>query len=424
MVATLPCTTALLRPITATSTTSIKTNTKIIYIKNWRCIAIVDDYVDTMCIHFMIKPDFKDIVFNDFKSGIINGVRRKWKCRMLKKPKQKQVRFTGICASRFYANYDKFYYKNYSFSGGYGNYSLLYSHYKYRDDYVYIHLQHNAIKGKDADTIYTDVLMLVESIGIDLEMLQIDRKINRIDYKRDFECELYPAVEKQASLSIMSKLPTGVRGVNLETYETAIKYKPKSSCGIEIIVYFKDEQLKKQKKKGLRLQIKEFENVIRVEVRDKNKRLNYNRTNTFEMEKTIDHYYKENIADEHFSKYVETIFYKEPFYRIDYAIIAIQNDSGLTEKKAEKLCQLVKDINIKGFTRAKAEYNYCDDTFAKHIKLLRSIGINPLTFDENIDLAILHNFTTKEVCRDYSLYDELFRPVKKKNYDEWGFEIK
>ena len=80
-------------------------------------------------------------------------------------------------------------------------------------------------------------------------MLQIERKINRIDYKRDFECEYNSIVEKQASLSIMSKLPTGVRGVNLETYETAIKYKPISSCGIEIIVYFKDEQLKKLKKK-------------------------------------------------------------------------------------------------------------------------------------------------------------------------------
>lgn len=47
----------------------------------------------------------------------------------------------------------------------------------------------------------------------------------------------------------MNKLPTGVRGVNLETYETAIKYKSTSWCGIEIIVYFKDEQLKNQKKK-------------------------------------------------------------------------------------------------------------------------------------------------------------------------------
>lgn len=370
----------------------------------------------------MIKPNFKDIVFDDFKNGVVHSVRRKWKRRKLKKPKQKQLRFTGICASRFYANYDKFYYKRYSFSGYYGNYSLFYSHYKYIDDYIYIHLQHNAIKGKTADSIYDDVLILLESIGIDLGMLQIDRKINRIDYKRDFECELYSIAEKQAILSVMSKLPTSARGVNLETYETAIKYKPKSSSGIEIIVYFKDEQLKKHKKKGIRIQLKEFQNVIRVEVRDKNKRLNYNKKNTFYMDKTIDNYYKENIADKHFFKYVEPIFYTEPFYRLDYALIAIQSDRRLTEKEAEKLCKLVTDINKKGFSRAKAGYGYCDDTFEKHIKLLRSIEINPLTFDENIDLAILHNFTTKNVCRDYSLYDELFEP-KKKKYDEWGLEI-
>ena len=220
----------------------------------------------------------------------------------------------------------------------------------------------------------------------------------------------------------MSKLPTSARGVNLETYETAIKYKPKSSNGIEIIVYFKDEQLKKHKKKSIRIQLKAFQNVIRVEVRDKNKRLNYNEKNTFKMEKTIDNYYKDNIADKHFSKYVEPIFYEEPFYRIDYALIAIKTDRRLTEKEAEKLCKLVTDINKKGFTKAKKEYGYCDDTFEKHIKLLRDIGINPLTFDENIDLAILHNFTTKEVCRDYSLYDGLFIS-RKITYDEWGFEI-
>lgn len=141
------------------------------------------------------------------------------------------------------------------------------------------------------------------------------------------------------------------------------------------------------------------------------------------MDKTIDNYYSEAVADEHFSRYVAPIFFTEPFYRIDYAIIEIQTDKRLTETEAEKLCELVTDINEKGYTRAKNEYNYCDDTFDKHIKLLRSIGINPLTFDKNIDLVILHNFTTKEVCRDYSLYDELFR-LQEKKYDEWGQEIK
>lgn len=372
----------------------------------------------------MIKPEFKDIVFNDFKRGIVNNVHRKWKYRKLKKSKLKKLKFTGIRLSRFYAGYDKFYYKSYFFSGSYGNYSLFYSHYKYRDDYIYIHTQHNAIKGKTADIIYSNILILLESIGIDLKTLQIDRKINRIDYKRDFKCELNPVIEKQAILSIMSKLPTGIRGVKLDKYETAIKYKPKSSNGIEIIVYFKGEQLRKCKKRGIELLIKEFENVIRVEVRAKNKRLNYNKNNTFKLSKTVDSYYVENIADEHFKKYVEPIFYTEPFYRLDYALLAIKSDRRLSETEAEKLSQLVIDINKKGYTKAKAEYNYCDDTFEKHIKLLRNIGINPITFDENIDIAILHNFTTKEVCRDYSLYDEFFRPTNRKKYDEWGLEIK
>lgn len=141
------------------------------------------------------------------------------------------------------------------------------------------------------------------------------------------------------------------------------------------------------------------------------------------MEKTIDNYYCEKIADEHFTKYVEPIFYTEPFYRIDYALIAIQSDSRLTEAETEKLCKLVTDINEKGFTRAKAEYNYCDDTFKNHIDLLRSIGINPLTFEEDIDIPFLLNFTTKEVCRDFTIYDEEHEELRYKLFDEWGFTM-
>ena len=139
------------------------------------------------------------------------------------------------------------------------------------------------------------------------------------------------------------------------------------------------------------------------------------------MDKTLENYYKEEVADECFKRYVEPIFYEEPFYRIDYALITIQSDRRLTEKKAEKLCKLITDINEKGFSRAKLEYGYCDDTFEKHIKLLRSIGINPLTFDEDVDLAILHNFTIKEVCRDFTIYDGEHDELKYKFLDEYGF---
>lgn len=141
------------------------------------------------------------------------------------------------------------------------------------------------------------------------------------------------------------------------------------------------------------------------------------------MAKTIDNYYRENIADEHFTRYVESIFYTEPFYRLDYALLSIQSDRRLTEKEAEKLCKLVIDIHDKGFTRAKEEYNYCDDTFENHIKLLRSIGINPLTFDEDIDIPFLLNFTTKEVCRDFTIYDGEHEELRYELFNELGFTI-
>lgn len=177
--------------------------------------------------------------------------------------------------------------------------------------------------------------MLLESIGIDLEILEIKRILNRIDYKHDFECEFNPINEKKASLNIMQKLPTCRHMVKKKIYDYAIDYQSTSSCGIEIVVYFKDEQLKAQNRKGMELEIKEFANVIRTEVRLKNKRLNYNKKNCLKLDKTIDNYCNQNVADDIFKLYVEPIFYTEPFYRLDYALLAIQTDRQLTEKEVE-----------------------------------------------------------------------------------------
>lgn len=385
-----------------------------------------------MTLQFDVKAEYKDIIFNDFKAGVIAGIRRRWKCRKLKNPKTKRkLHLKGNNSLYFYyKGYDIFYKRIYKFTGSYGDYSLNYCHYKYRDDYILVILKHNAIKNQSKDGLYNNTLILLKNIGIDTISLYPKIKLNRIDYKHDFECEYRPVAEHQAIMSIYSKSRNSYNGVYKEELKkgTGIKYKPQSSY-TEIILYDKEQERKdklKRKKKTshIELELKEFKNVFRTELRLKSKRLYYNKKHTLKLDKTLDNYYNEEVADECFKRYVEPIFYTEPFYRLDYALIAIKTDNRLTEREAEKLCQLVTDINEKGFTRAKNEYNYGDDTFEKHIKLLRNIEINPLTFDEDIDIAILHNFTTKEVCRDYSLYDELFRPANKKVYDEWGFEIK
>ena len=383
-----------------------------------------------MTLQFKVKAEYQNIVFDNFKAGAVDGVHRKWKCRKLKSAKAKQkIHLKGNNSLYFYyKGYDIFYKRTYRFTGRYGDYILNYCHYKYRDDYILVGLRHNAIKNKNKDKIYEDALTLLESIGIDSESLELKNKLNRIDYKHDFECEYKSVAEHQAIMNILSKTRDSYNGVYKEELKkgSGIKYKPQSSY-TEIIIYDKEQErkdkLKKKKKTShIELELKEFKNVFRTELRLKSKRLYYNKKHTLKMDKTLDNYYNEEVADECFKRYVEPIFYTEPFYRIDYALIAIQSDSRLTEAEAEKLCKLVIGINKNGYTATKDNYIYCDDTFDRHIKLLRSIGINPLTFDEDIDLAILHNFTTKEVCRDYSLYDGLFIS-KKITYDEWGVEI-
>lgn len=390
----------------------------------------MDKLTDTMTLQFKVKPEYKDIIFDDFKTGIISDVRRKWRRRKLKSPKTKPKTYLkGNNSLYFYfKGYDIFYKKPYPFTGNYGDYRLNYCHYKYRDDYILVGLRHNAIKNKSKDKLYENTLILLASIGIDTELLEVENKLNRIDYKHDFECEYKSVAEHQAIMNILSKTRDSYNGVYKEELKkgSGIKYKPQSSY-TEIIIYDKEQErkdkLKKKKKTShIELELKEFKNVFRTELRLKSKRLYYNKKHTLKMDKTLDNYYNEEVADECFKRYVEPIFYTEPFYRIDYALIAIQSDSRLTEAEAEKLCKLVIGINKNGYTATKDNYIYCDDTFDRHIKLLRSIGINPLTFDEDIELAILHNFTTKEVCRDYSLYDGLFIS-KKITYDEWGVEI-
>ncbi len=391
---------------------------------------MIDGITDTMTLQFRVKPSEKDILFYDFKSDVVYGVHRRWRCKRLRAPKIK-TKFHLKARNPFYfyfKDYDRFYKRHYIFTGKYGNYSLRYCHYKYADDYVFVTLEHNAIVDKSEEKIYQDTLELLESIGVDIDLLEIENKLNRIDYKHDFEFEENPFAERQALMCILNISRNNFYGVCKEALKdgVGIKYKPISSY-TEVIVYDKEQERKdrlKTRKKSSRveLDIKEYKNVFRTELRLKNKRLYYNKKHTLQIDKTLNNYYNANISDECFRRYVEPIFYTEPFYRLDYAILAIQSDRRLTEKEAEKLCKLVTDINKKGFTKAKEEYNYSEDTFESHIKVLRNIGINPLTFDEDIDIAFLLNFTTKEVCRDFTIYDEEHEELRQKLYEELGFQ--
>lgn len=383
--------------------------------------------VDTLTIQFKVNPLEKEKFFRNFCDGKVKGIRKKWKQKKMKKPKISMQQLKGKYLY-FPPYYDKNYFKPYPFTGGNNGYSINYCHYKYRDDYVLVTFQHKNVVDKSYEEIYISALMFLDSMGINIGMLELKDNLNRIDFFRDYEFDSMD--EFLAIINILSKSRISHNGVEKETftnaidnveYVTGIRYNPQYGY-TEVIVYYKylEMNTRHRKHSHVGLNISLYDNVIRTELRLKNKRLYYNQKHTLKIDKTLANYSNNKVSDDCFRRYIQPIFYKEPFYRVDYALLAIQSDNRLTETEAEKLCKLVTDINQKGFTKAKQEYSYCDDTFEKHIKLLRSIGINPLTFDKEIDIAILHNFTTKEVCRDYTSEQWNY---KKKTYDEWGLEI-
>ena len=256
-----------------------------------------------------------------------------------------------------------------------------------------------AYNGKTDKQIYEDTVVFLDSIGLDTNLLELEDKLNRIDYKRDFEAR--NQVEINAFFNAISKARSSFNGIDKIIYTTAIKYKP-IGASTEVIVYDKYAEMNSRSKKHshIDLDISSYENIVRTELRLKSKRLYNNTKNKRHLNKNLSEYFNESVADEHFKSFVEPIFYTELFYRIDYALVEIRSSDNLNDSEKEKLCHLVTEINKQGYSKAKETYNYCDDTFEKHIKLLRSIGVNPLTFDENIDIGIIPNFTTKKVFLD------------------------
>lgn len=245
--------------------------------------------------------------------------------------------------------------------------------------------------------------------------------LGRIDYKRDFRyrdeqeltlmkelIELAPDYIVGKSYMKLDERDEHPEWDNYDDYEYMKKYRSKSNETVEFVIY--DKQLEQEDKfrKGeiTQNELDKFEKIIRFEVRIKDKKLN-NIKSDLGISKELYNYKDENMADNFFSTYAEVAFFKEPFYRIDSAIEIIEKSKEKTKIK-EKLISLVKQINKNGFTYTQQHYNFNDNTFRNHIKKLRSLEINPLTFSKKWTdkLGKIHettyqtipNFIKKENC--------------------------
>lgn len=181
-----------------------------------------------------------------------------------------------------------------------------------------------------------------------------------------------------------------------------------TSRNLEVCIYDKAKETKERLATGRANQdeLIYYKGVIRTEVKVKNGKLNSNKSydignnKTLTRIKELDVYYNRNSFDYYYSRTVAKIFGTEPFYRIDIALDIINNSDELTKNIKLKLCNLLQLINSKGYTDAKKywESTYSISTFKTHIKKIRGLGLNPLTFnlkinDVDIDYETIPNFT-------------------------------
>lgn len=316
------------------------------------------------------------------------------------------------------------------------NYSFSYRCLK---GYMKITLSHDYVLGRTEKNIIDNIKKaLIQHFKIDEKYLvNIHRHISlgRIDYKRDYryrDLEEYHLIKQ--IISIAPK--TIVRGYYSKDDKTnnksayIVKYKTPSNKSAEFFIYdkAKEQNSRIQKDETTFTDWEYFRRIIRFEVRIFNEKLN-NRKYNKDIAKSISIYKEKKMARQLFNYYAEQAFFTEPIYRIDIAKELICKRVKRYDTQV-KLCEVLAEINTNGFTKAREKYtkivtvkktgkkqkNYTQ--FNRYIEKIRTLGINPLTFnlswiDEELNIQEttykqIPNFTSEDNCvKEEALMDDI-----------------
>lgn len=248
--------------------------------------------------------------------------------------------------------------------------------------------------------------------------------LNRIDYNIDYRISSNEV--REIIYNLMKKTKDRLGLVVKTSFKTAITYLPANGY-VETITYDKEmEQNLKYSYDDYEYieNLDRFKGIFRTEVRIKNRKLNQNkRAENWGLSKDLSNYLVKDMKAYFWKQYAEKVWFTEPFYRIDVAIKLVKQNDTLTKATKIKLIEVLKEINKNGFTKTKEFFAYekrkkqiyvaessgataetlsniknkkfCSQdysTFNNYIKKIRSLGINPLTFDKSFKLEKIENF--------------------------------
>lgn len=216
---------------------------------------------------------------------------------------------------------------------------------------------------------------------------------SRIEYKNDAMLELE---DKELAAIDIFRITADNRNRNTKVQRryinrTNCSYENDKNRNVTINCYFKEyERLEKGDIEGA----SKYKNILRTEVKIKNSHLHYQKR-YYGIPKTFRNYFSVEMAQKYFKKYIEPIFYTEPFYRLDVAILEIYKQT-LPDFKKDRLAKFLTTINEIGITDTKECYDI--STFNGYIKTIRALNINPLCFSPILDgkeitIKKMENFT-------------------------------
>lgn len=324
-------------------------------------------------------------------------------------------------------------------------------YYNVRTYYFSIMCQHSTILGKAEKEIMRDIKNLFkDKFGVEDKYIQNFDKatvLGRIDFKRDhrykgeqhlylikFLVDIAPETIVNKNYKKLDEKDEHLDIDNFDDIEYMKKFKSESNTTAEFVIYDKFLERLDKFDRGLisSFELEDYERIIRFECRIKNDKLeNLKKKADWGLDKKIDNYKEENVADELFDYYAQQIFFQAPFfYRIDVAKRILRNvdDEILTPYKKKECRTVLNAIHKKGYTRAKEEYHY-PSAFSDRIKDIQALGISPLTFPatwtdrkgntHKTTYTKIPNFIKKENCvkeDDYiidSKYMELLERKRK-----------
>lgn len=309
----------------------------------------------------------------------------------------KYLKSLGICVDTY--NYDKYKYTrnrykkenptflNYDY--GYEFYYKFTSFkYSMKQKYLLIFTHPNEILQKDVVTLtdkeeYKQIVS--KRVAEILNTKQtIPKEVSRVDYKVDIKMDSKEMLKEYIGLlnkhDRKYRYMKKKRNYNSSTYLT-------NNYGQNCFNFYdkEEEQITNRGSHN-----KKYENVLRLEVQNKNPKIKALLKNEG-IEPILDNYYSKEGMERNFFDIIAPYLYKGDYYKMKQAREII-NKSNYSPKWKSKLKGFLKAVAINGGVKATYNKKYCcEDTGKEYIKKLNDLGINPITLDDNSPYNKLDN---------------------------------